>query len=84
MTASDYSFKFDKQRDTWVCSAHGEVDSTAWVRCWNGCTEGYFDAYEDDPLLFDPGDMETCSECRGAGGWRVCGECNANNPDAEW
>lgn len=79
-----YSFEFDEQRDTWVCSKHGDVDSTAWVPCWNGCTDGYFDDYEEDPIECEPGDISTCSECLGNGGWRVCGECNLNNQDAEF
>jgi hypothetical protein len=79
-----YSFVFDKEKDTWVCSIHGHTDYTGWVPCWNGCDDGYFDAYEDDPLWYDEGEMEVCSECGGQGGWTVCGQCNQNNPDVEW
>lgn len=83
MTAD--SFHFDKARQTWICPKHGDVgENTAWVPCWTGCDEGYFDAYEDDPINCDPGDLEVCDECRGRGGWVVCGECNLNNPDAEF
>jgi hypothetical protein len=81
---TEYSFVFDKAKDAWVCSVHGEVYSVGWVPCWNGCNEGCFDNYEEDPLMFDPGDFSTCSECNGKGGWRVCSECNADNPDVEW
>jgi hypothetical protein len=42
------------------------------------CQDGYFDAYEDDPINNDEGDMEPCRECRAEGGWTVCGQCNAN------
>ena len=81
----EYSFKFNKAKDAWVCSVHGEVDFTGWVPCWNGCDDGYFfDLYEEDPLNCDPGDTETCRECKGQGGRRVCGECNGDNPDVEW
>ena len=83
-TEKPYSFAFDKSKNSWVCSVHGEVDCTAWVPCWNGCMEGYFDAYEDDPINNDEGDLETCRECRGEGGWTVCGMCNSDNPDAEF
>lgn len=79
-----YSFVFDKAKDTWVCSIHGEVDNTGWVPCWNGCQYGWFDDYEEDPIECDPGEISRCSECKGNGGWIVCGECNANNPDVEW
>ncbi len=54
------------------------------TRCWAGCDEGYIDEYEDDPINEDPGTFSLCPECRGEGGWRVCGQCNANNPDVEW
>jgi len=83
-TAEPYSFAFDEAKDSWVCSVHGEVDSVGYVRCWNGCDEGYFDDYEEDPIECEPGEISTCQECKGKGGWRVCGECNANNPDVEW
>ena len=79
-----YSFTFNKAKDTWVCSVHGEVHDTGWVACWNGCEDGYFDAYEDDPINNDPGVMLRCSECCGHGGWTVCGECCKNSPDVEW
>jgi hypothetical protein len=69
---------------TFNCKVHGEVLDTAWIPCWQGCTDGYFDAYEDDPINCSPGDLERCSECGGEGGWTVCGICNADNPDAEF
>ncbi len=75
---------FDKAKDTHVCSVHGEVSFTGWVPCHAGCDEGYFDEYEDDPLMNDPGDMSKCSECKGEGGSRVCGLCCSDNPDVEW
>jgi hypothetical protein len=79
-----YKFAFDKAKDSWVCSIHGEVDSVGWIRCRAGCDEGLFDEYEDDPINEDPGTFSMCSECNGEGGWDVCRECNANNPDVEW
>jgi len=84
VTEKPYSFAFDKAKDTWICSVHGEVDCTGWVPCWNGCDDGYFDGYEEDPLWYDEGDMETCTICGGEGGWAVCGECNKDNRDVEW
>jgi len=80
-----YSFAFDKAKNAWICSVHGDVsDCTAWVPCWMACDEGYVDEYEDDPINNAPGDMSLCSECHGEGGWIVCGECNAHNPDVEF
>jgi hypothetical protein len=67
----------------WICSVHGEVDAV-WLPCWNGCEDGFFDAYEDDPINCDDGELETCSECKGRGGWQVCAACNINNPDVEF
>lgn len=29
--------------------------------------EGWVDGYEDDPLWFEPGEMERCSSCGGSG-----------------
>jgi hypothetical protein len=79
-----YSFRFDKAKDAWICSVHGEVDSTGWAPCWNGCNDGFFDDYEDDPIECEPGEISICQECCGKGGWQVCGECNKDNPDVEW
>lgn len=51
--------------------------ATEWVECWNGCENGSFDAYEDDPLWFSAGERELCGACRGAGGYRLCfGRCD--------
>lgn len=85
-TNADF-FHFDKERRTWVCPEHGDVEST-WLPCFAGCNDGCFDLCfdlcEGDPLMFDDGDMKTCGACDGEGGWRVCGECNIDNPDAEF
>jgi hypothetical protein len=79
------TFHYDKERETWVCPKCGDVgDDTAWLPCGNGCDEGYFDGYEEDPLWYDEGDMYACEVCEGKGGWRVCGKCNADNEDAEF
>lgn len=79
-----YSFIYDETRETWVCSKHGDTDWTAWVSCFTGCEDGFFDEYEDDPINCSPGEMSFCEECRGKGGWTVCGQCNLDNPDAEF
>lgn len=45
MTTAD-EFHFDKKQQTWIFPKHGDVgDNTAWVRCWNGCQDGWFDDY---------------------------------------
>ena len=82
-TKTPYSFIFDQAKDAWICSIHGDVQ-TAWVRCWNGCQDGFFDGYEEDPFWYDEGELIKCSACAGEGGFTVCGECNINNPDAEF
>jgi hypothetical protein len=48
-----------------------------WVECWMiDCQDGEYDAYEEDPINYSPGDMEVCSECDGNGGWLVCTVCD--------
>lgn len=77
--------KFDKANDTYICPIHGDVgQNTGWVRCHAACEDGFFDAYEEDPIFFRPGDVEICVECKGKGGFLVCGECNKDNPDVDW
>jgi len=76
---------FDKKRDTHVCSIHGDVDDTGWVQCWACGGEGGNDMYEEDGVNYSPGEeWSTCDECNGKGGFVVCGQCNADNPDVEW
>lgn len=54
---------------------HYECD---WEDCHAGCDDGYFDGYEEDPLLYDPGDLTECPECGGRGGSYWC-----PNPECE-
>ena len=42
-----------------------------WVDC-GGCDDGWIDGYEEDPLWFDPGDLDRCRQCNGRGGWLEC------------
>jgi hypothetical protein len=42
-----------------------------WVRC-EQCEDGEIDVYELDPLWYDPGDTEPCTQCSGIGGWHWC------------
>lgn len=50
----------------------------AWEDCHEpGCEAGYYDAYEEDPLWYEPGDLERCPTCNGAGGWLYCPTCRA-------
>lgn len=37
--------------------------------------DGEYDAYELDPLWYDPNDTEPCAQCGGAGGWYWCDVC---------
>jgi hypothetical protein len=46
---------------------------------WEDCDlcggEGEFDwerLQEEDPLWYQPGDVEKCTQCNGAGGWEFC------------
>ena len=62
--------------DTLGCS-YGDSTCTIcgspleWEECWNGCDDGYFDMYDEDPLWYDEGE-EMCEICRGTGGYWVC------------
>ncbi len=53
---------------------------TRWRDCANYCCEdGWIDMHEyDDPLWYDPGDVERCEECRGTGIEKWCPKCGAN------
>lgn len=51
-----------------------------WEDC-GSCEDGYVDLYEDDPLWYDPGDVELCNICGGNGGWLACP--NAEHHDKE-
>jgi hypothetical protein len=76
---------YDAKTDSYTCPIYGDIgDNTAWVPCYAFCDDGIVDDYEDDPINCDPGDCSICQECLGKGGWVVCGECNINNPDAEF
>ena len=43
-----------------------------WERCDACGGKGHFDVYELDPLWYNPGDAETCTQCAGDGGWWTC------------
>lgn len=46
-------------------------DALDWEDCGQ-CEDGEFDVYELDPLWYQPGDTEQCTQCGGAGGWHYC------------
>lgn len=50
-----------------VCGAE-----LTWIECWKCLGNGEFDLYEDDPIYYEPGEVETCDECGGDGGWLGC------------
>jgi predicted RNA-binding Zn-ribbon protein involved in translation (DUF1610 family) len=52
-----------------LCQRCGEMK--VWEDC-DQCDDGYVEVYDEDPLWYDPGDIERCHQCNGAGGWRVC------------
>ncbi|MFN8493159.1 MAG: hypothetical protein U0350_36485 [Caldilineaceae bacterium] len=60
-----------------VCGAPLERED-----CWNGCDDGYFDMYDEDPLLYEEGDVEVCNICRGRGSYWVCPNAQ-NHPASE-
>lgn len=44
-----------------------------WEECWHCHGEGGFDGEEEDPLWFEPGEIDPCNECRGQGHYWFCG-----------
>jgi hypothetical protein len=43
-----------------------------WVDCQACQGEGGRDLYEENPLEYDPGEIEPCDVCYGAGGYLEC------------
>lgn len=70
ITEFDERAKFIEIHDDPGCPICGSF--LEWEECWNGCEDGYFDGYEEDPLWFDEGDVYPCSICFGHGGFWVC------------
>jgi DnaJ-class molecular chaperone len=51
-------------------------DDMEWEECYVCDGEGEFDAYDDDPINYAPGEeYEMCRECSGNGGFLVCQSC---------
>lgn len=56
------------------CGSH----DTEWQACWVCHGEGGFDANDEDPINFAPGESwETCDECGGHSGYLFCHGCAA-------
>lgn len=67
MTEPDFEYE-DQSEDCKDCGG-----STYFTDCWQCGGEGYRDdLYEEDPMWYAPGDIETCEICEGKGGWYVC------------
>jgi len=46
-------------------------DFGLWEECWSCGGTGYRELYDDDPLWYDPDDIEKCDVCDGEGGWKM-------------
>lgn len=44
-----------------------DEDDYEWWDCAFCGGDGWIDGYEDDPLWFEPGEMELCASCGGSG-----------------
>ena len=55
-------------------------DEPEWIECWQCFGYGDFDLYEEDPILYAPGQTAACDECNGEGGWLICRNCERNAP----
>lgn len=51
--------------------------------CWNGCDEGLFDGYEEDPLWYDEGEFYACYICNGTGILTFCPACEKREEDQQ-
>jgi hypothetical protein len=40
--------------------------------------DGYLDKYDDDPLVYEPGELIECPDCYGGGGWWLCPNAKAH------
>jgi hypothetical protein len=48
-------------------------------QCTNFCEDGYFDAADEDPINYYPGEADLeCDECKGTGTEIWCPGCGAN------
>ena len=57
--------------------------SREWTDCLECGGEGGFDAYEEDPIWYEPGDLAPCGLCAGMGGWsRALCSCDDNGKHA--
>jgi hypothetical protein len=67
----DYEIDYDE-----ICP-HCNHSPIHWRECSNYCCEdGWIDLYEyDDPLWYDPGDVQRCPECHGTGIEKWCPKC---------
>ena len=54
-----------------------------WEDCWNGCDDGYFDLYDEDPLWYAEDKREICDICKGKGGYWGCSsvQCHETAPE---
>jgi hypothetical protein len=43
-----------------------------------GCEDGWIAVYEDDPLWYEPDEMEQCEECNGKGYHHWCPNCGVD------
>lgn len=39
------------------------------------CADGFLDLYEEDPIIYQPGEIDICGECRGRGSVSWCPNC---------
>jgi hypothetical protein len=50
-----------------------------WEQCYVCGGDGWLEVYDEDPLWYDPGDVEMCDECESRGGWWFCiSGCHVN------
>ncbi len=77
MTTAEYrDFQIEAEP---ACTKCG--NSKSWLDCWHCGGAGEFELYEEDPLWYDVGDVEECSNCDARGGYYVCANCHPESFD---
>lgn len=73
MFEDDYDIDYDQECPK---CGHSPVHSR---QCTNWCTDGWFDASDDDPINYIPGEeYDRCNECLGTGFEVWCPSCGSN------
>ncbi len=78
MIGSEYDANYEEPECT-ICGSYME-----WQEC-HDCDDGYWDAYDEDPINESPGTVVCCHHCHGKGGYWECSALpHTGEQMAEW